>query len=258
MRRLAALVWIGGAAFYAASSLLSIDPSIEHTSPREADVASRAAALNETGVGKTLAEIVQRRSARAPIVSEGAGEPAFGVPSENVIVARPAGAHSEPSVSSPTTYRFPRGKELRVLDRQNGWIQILDPVTKFKGWVLHVYIASPNSDVAQSEHAPHHGEETTAAPLGDAARERPQLRKIKSQQTRITKKRSRPGYRPADEGRVGRKKPAYTRFEPPRSARRANRRKYPRAYADADYPERGYLLPPLALRRYHRQSYDYR
>jgi SH3 domain-containing protein len=53
-----------------------------------------------------------------------------------------ARVHSEASVSSPTVGYYRPGTELRVVARQNGWLQLSDPVTQKRGWVFEKYLAS--------------------------------------------------------------------------------------------------------------------
>ena len=53
-----------------------------------------------------------------------------------------ARAHGEASVSSPTTRFYRPGTQLQVVSRQNGWLQLLDPVTQERGWVFEKYLVS--------------------------------------------------------------------------------------------------------------------
>jgi hypothetical protein len=53
-----------------------------------------------------------------------------------------ARAHSEASVSSATVRFYPPGTELQVVSRQNGWVQLSDPVTQESGWVFEKHLAS--------------------------------------------------------------------------------------------------------------------
>jgi hypothetical protein len=53
-----------------------------------------------------------------------------------------ATVHSEASVSSPTVGYYRVGAELRVVRRDNGWLQLADPVTQKRGWVFEKYLAS--------------------------------------------------------------------------------------------------------------------
>ena len=53
-----------------------------------------------------------------------------------------ARAHGEASVSSPTIRFYRPGTQLQVVSRQNGWLQLLDPVTQERGWVFEKYLVS--------------------------------------------------------------------------------------------------------------------
>jgi hypothetical protein len=53
-----------------------------------------------------------------------------------------ARVHSEASVSSPTIRFYRPGTQLQVFSRENGWLQLLDPVTQERGWVFEKYLVS--------------------------------------------------------------------------------------------------------------------
>jgi hypothetical protein len=53
-----------------------------------------------------------------------------------------ARVHSEASVSSPTIRFYQPGMALQVVNRQNGWLQVADPASQERGWVLEKYLAS--------------------------------------------------------------------------------------------------------------------
>ena len=56
-----------------------------------------------------------------------------------VFVIRGATAHSGPSVSAPTVRFYSVGTELQLIDYQQGWFQVLDPVTAQRGWIYEKY-----------------------------------------------------------------------------------------------------------------------
>ena len=60
-----------------------------------------------------------------------------------VKVMRGAMVHSGPSVSAPVVSHFAIGTELHLLDSQEGWFQVLDPVTGQRGWVYAKYYVEP-------------------------------------------------------------------------------------------------------------------
>ena len=53
-----------------------------------------------------------------------------------------ARVHSEASVSSPTLRFYQPGTALQVVSRENGWLQVADPASQERGWVLEKYLAS--------------------------------------------------------------------------------------------------------------------
>jgi hypothetical protein len=55
-------------------------------------------------------------------------------------VAFAAKVHSDASVSSPTLRFYLPGMALRVVSRQNDWIQVADPVSGERGWVFEQYL----------------------------------------------------------------------------------------------------------------------
>jgi hypothetical protein len=65
-----------------------------------------------------------------------------------VEVSRAAKVHSGPSVSTPILTHYRVGTELRMIGRQNGWVQIVDPATLQQGWIYEIYL-SPGKDPEQ-------------------------------------------------------------------------------------------------------------
>lgn len=61
---------------------------------------------------------------------------------ETAKIALAARMHSEPLVSSPTVRFFSPGTELQLVRRQNGWVELIDPATRMRGWVLESYVTS--------------------------------------------------------------------------------------------------------------------
>ena len=53
-----------------------------------------------------------------------------------------ARAHSAASISSPITKFYPPGKELQILGRESGWIELLDPATQERGYVFERYLVA--------------------------------------------------------------------------------------------------------------------
>jgi hypothetical protein len=63
-------------------------------------------------------------------------------PGEWAKITLAARVHSEASVSSPTVGNYRPGTELRVIRRENGWLQLSDPVSQKRGWVFEKYLSS--------------------------------------------------------------------------------------------------------------------
>jgi hypothetical protein len=74
-----------------------------------------------------------------------------------VKVVHGAKAHSAASISSPITKFYPPGKELQILGRENGWIELVDPATQERGYVFEQYLVaidSPSPTPAVTHGAP--------------------------------------------------------------------------------------------------------
>jgi len=56
-----------------------------------------------------------------------------------------AQTHSQASVSSPTVRFYRPGTELQVVRREGIWLEVSDPITQERGWVLAQYLASTES-----------------------------------------------------------------------------------------------------------------
>jgi hypothetical protein len=61
---------------------------------------------------------------------------------ETAGVVLAARVHSEPSVSFPTVRFFAPGTELQVVKRESGWVELFDPATQERGWVIESYVWS--------------------------------------------------------------------------------------------------------------------
>jgi hypothetical protein len=70
-----------------------------------------------------------------------------GDPVELAKVVLAAQTHSQASVSSPTVRFYRPGTDLQVVRREGVWIQVLDPVTQERGWVLAQYLSSIDSPI---------------------------------------------------------------------------------------------------------------
>jgi hypothetical protein len=76
-----------------------------------------------------------------------------------VSVIRGATVHSGPSVSAPTVRFYRVGTELNLIDYQQGWFQVSDPVTLQHGWIYEKYyleaIRGPGQTRAVAQNSPH-------------------------------------------------------------------------------------------------------
>jgi hypothetical protein len=59
-----------------------------------------------------------------------------------------AKVHSDASVSSPTLRFYQPGTRLRVVSRQNSWVQVADPNSGERGWVFEQYLVPAESPIA--------------------------------------------------------------------------------------------------------------
>ena len=78
------------------------------------------------------------KAAETPIFSQSDGTSYEPIEWAKVILA--ARAHSEASVSSPTLRFYQPGAALRVISRDNGWVQVIDPSSREGGWILEQYL----------------------------------------------------------------------------------------------------------------------
>ena len=76
---------------------------------------------------------------------------ASGAPVEWTKVVLAARVHDQGSVSSPTVRFYAPGTVLQVVRREGGWLQVSDPVTQERGWVLEKYLVA--SDAPSSTQA---------------------------------------------------------------------------------------------------------
>jgi hypothetical protein len=114
-------------------------------------VSSRAASLPLRKPGVVLGSLETPSRQDSAVVADGlpkaAEAPTFlqsdGTsyePIEWAKVMLAARAHSEASVSSPTLRFYQPGAALRVISRDNGWVQVTDPISREGGWILEQYL----------------------------------------------------------------------------------------------------------------------
>ena len=86
-----------------------------------------------------------------------------------------ARVHSEASVSSPTLRFYQPGIALQVVSRENGWLQVADPASQERGWVLEKYLASiegPTLTQTAMDHRNALSEQVTVKPAFTGAKKR--------------------------------------------------------------------------------------
>jgi SH3-like domain-containing protein len=69
------------------------------------------------------------------------------------VLGSPAGMRASPSDSSPILFAFPEGRELRVVSRQLGWVQVKDPGSKQTGWVAETSLIASNGHTKEQQTA---------------------------------------------------------------------------------------------------------
>jgi hypothetical protein len=122
--------------------------------------------------GQAAKTEAQNGKAPAPVsrgqLAEVGGEPPKigGASAEWAEVVLAAKMHNAPSVSAPIVWYYPVGTDLRLIQRQAGWIKVAEPATSRQGWIYEKYLmpkerphqtqtgiatASPPSATAASE-----------------------------------------------------------------------------------------------------------
>ncbi len=66
------------------------------------------------------------------------------------VLGSPAGMRSTPSQSSPILFAFPEGRELRVVSREPGWVQVKDPGSRQTGWVAETSLIASDGKAKSS------------------------------------------------------------------------------------------------------------
>jgi hypothetical protein len=139
--------------------LRSWGPTLKSLNHREPE--TRSASAGQAGPSAPLAQEATFRPGIAAepsqtptgdLAAEGAGEQVAWV---KLILA--AKVHSAASVSSPVVRIYGAGRELEVVGREHGWLELRDPVTLERGFVFESYVAaidSPGSTRPVLESAP--------------------------------------------------------------------------------------------------------
>ena len=116
----------------------SQQPSASDTLKQEA--LYQADIAEESEASPPRAETGARPAAEAAAPAEAIHDTAAHVAWAKVIHG--ARAHSAASISSPITKFYPPGKELQIVGRDSGWIELLDPVTQERGYVFEKYLVA--------------------------------------------------------------------------------------------------------------------
>lgn len=91
---------------------------------------------------------------RSPSVTQALVQPAASLASEDLAVkgspkwvtlTEPVRFRAKPNVTSPGRPLYPAGSKAKIVSSDNGWLELLDPTTKERGWVSHIFIASTDA-----------------------------------------------------------------------------------------------------------------
>jgi hypothetical protein len=110
--------------------------------PAKTEDAKPAAAkdLDQTGSVDQAAQKQREKPAPVPQSEPGDQQVKLGDGEQWAEVVLAARVHSAASVSSPTVRHYRVGTKLKVIDRQSGWIKIIDPTTSNQGWIFEKYL----------------------------------------------------------------------------------------------------------------------
>jgi hypothetical protein len=121
-----------------------------------------------------------------------------------VVVTRGAWMHSGPSVATPVVGHQSPGKEMHLLESQQGWYQVFDPATETRGWIYAKYYLEPidrpgqKRVAAQEPQAPINVAPVAAAPSKAVRKVLQQPRFLAPPQVQVEKAASRA--RPSGDG----------------------------------------------------------
>jgi hypothetical protein len=174
VRRFLPSLWLLGAAFYAAATLL-----LDHSLYTDALLAQAAA--RETVRAKQplkLATVTTERPAQGP--GPAAPLPAPSKPHRDEWV-QVAGyttvVHARPSSISPVVSAYPAGQQLRVIAREGGFARVQDVASGQLGWIEQTSLAPLIRGYREREAAPPEPQVAAAEP--SPPREAPAIRPVK-------------------------------------------------------------------------------
>lgn len=172
------------------SSVHAIDP----TGPSSETTVSSVSEQGAGGTGQTYAAESPRDLQNASPASTGAQLPSSDEQPATYSwgrLLRGAPVHSGPSVTSARLGYATPGAEMRLLERNLGWVRIRDPATSREGWIYEEHIA-----VTEEPSMPGYGDNQAALAGDDETEalgpERPAVRKSKKN---YSKKRWRKRFR---------------------------------------------------------------
>jgi hypothetical protein len=165
MKRLLLALWLGGATLYTVDTLVITRPApfsqskaniaagSTQSNPPVADVASwgpdlphqpqnQQAQFSDSSPERPYPSDLSNgaetaRQAPTPAQPVAAQVSGIGEPDKYLWakVKLAATTHSDASVSSPTIRYYPPGTKLQVVERRNGWAQVIDPINREPGWI---------------------------------------------------------------------------------------------------------------------------
>ncbi len=131
MNRLLPLLWLLGAALYAAANLLTTQPFLD-------GLPVSAAVAHETVVAKQMPNLAAEPADPELPADSAAAEPQPVVKPRNewvAIIGYTAVIRAEPSVSAPVVTAYPIGHALRVIGRKGDFARVQDLSSGQLGWV---------------------------------------------------------------------------------------------------------------------------
>src|SRR5262249_14223337 len=150
-------------------------------------VAVRSPATTEENTPSTSLPPKDSQSSPLPTAREDS-EPAGPMTPEEanwVVVIHWATLHSAPTVSAPIVGSYSVGTELQLIDHQQGWFRVLDPVTSQVGWIYEKYYLQAIRGPGQGAVAL---EKPTKQTVVNAGNSTPRVRRAKSLGPRPNKK----------------------------------------------------------------------
>jgi hypothetical protein len=155
-------LWLAGAALYAISGYTfgtSSFPASEPLSERDAVPSERVAASPQQGApisedqSPDLSNIAKAQTAEQRPLPDNLSSVEPALPTSEAAephyvwgkLVRGAPVHSSPSVSSPVLGYADAGAQAQLVERDSGWVKVLDPTTSREGWILEMNVSPTQS-----------------------------------------------------------------------------------------------------------------